>query len=217
MKYIKKLELDLIFWPSIIQNENDALENYFILIGTGNEWKKGELVDFFEDYKPFKQRLLELVNCEIKYLQERIKNINGLKGIINKCKPYSNDVKEEVEKYNRTNKKERINILILRTFRKMFVYNVDDDKRLLKAAKLISIYLQLSNDPYPPRIKQTLYPVSEYSPIMKLPDNIKEDWLKAAQKAIYMTEQKEKTQSDKDFLDKAQERINTIKKQRGLL
>jgi hypothetical protein len=73
-------------------------------------------------------------------------------------------------------------------------------------------------DPPDPNHKYNLHPLWERSTIMKLPDNIKDDWLLAAEKALNMIRDGIYVASEKDkkFLKKARLRVNKLKKSRGM-
>ncbi len=66
--------------------------------------------------------------------------------------------------------------------------------------------------------KYELYPLWEKSTIMLIPDNIKDDWLLAAEKALDMVRDKIyiPSESDKKFLRKARRRVNELKKMGGI-
>ena len=71
-------------------------------------------------------------------------------------------------------------------------------------------------DPPDPNHEYKLYPLYERSTIMQLPDNIKEDWLLAAEKALDMVKDGVyiASEDDKKYLRKARRRVNKLKKMR---
>lgn len=61
-----------------------------------------------------------------------------------------------------------------------------------------------------PKTSRELYPICQYAKIMCLPEDIKSDWLVAAQKAIKMTRYYKLTKSNKEYLLKARKAIKLL-------
>ena len=206
MNYEKTLELSLILWPSTIPNEDRFLESYFIVLGTGCEWINGDLVDTFEDALPLRERVDKFIDNTIRYTQNYLESNarfevdlknNGVTRLFDQPKK---------ETYER--------LILLRYFKKNIIDTIDNDDELIKAAKLVSIYSQLTdyykNVRSNSRSSNKLYPLSNESPIMIIPDNVNDDWLEAAKKAIIVARSKERTERDDMFLDKSEERIKEL-------
>ena len=208
MNYEKTLELSLILWPSTIPNEDRFLESYFIVLGTGCEWINGDLVDTFEDALPLRERVDKFIDNTIRYTQDYLEsNVKlGLDSILQENrvdKLFNQPIKETYER-----------LILLRYFKKNIIDTIDNDDELIKAAKLVSIYSQLTdyykNVRSNSRSSNKLYPLSNESPIMIIPDNVNDDWLEAAKKAIIVARSKERTERDDMFLDKSEERIKEL-------
>jgi hypothetical protein len=98
---------------------------------------------------------------------------------------------------------------------------IDTDSKYIK-----ELFMEwLSNGHYgpPPDPPDTnheykLYPLYERSTIMELPDNIKDDWLLAAEKALDMVKKGIyiASEEDKKYLRRARIRVNKLKKSRRL-
>ena len=61
-----------------------------------------------------------------------------------------------------------------------------------------------------PRVITEMYPICEYAGIANLPDDIQEDWLEAAKKAIVVAQSLERTIEDEEWLAWAELRIEQL-------
>jgi hypothetical protein len=97
----------------------------------------------------------------------------------------------------------------------------DTDSKYIKelfTERLNNGYWGPPPDPPDTNRKYNLYPLYERSTIMELPDNVKDDWLLAAEKALDMVKKGVyiASKGDKKYLRRARIRVNSLKKSRGL-
>jgi hypothetical protein len=199
MNYETALKLNSIFWQC---SEDEFLTHSFFLIGTTAEWVNGELVNH-EDARPLKERILSFLEREIEYSRNNILCFTRALADM--------EENERVTKKRIEIEKDRQRVLVLNYFKKSFIDGVEDEQKLLKAIELISLYSELS-DTIPHEAQTSLHPVMNGSPITILPDNIKQDWLEAAQKAICIARTKNCSKHEETILDEAEFNINRIRK-----
>ena len=146
-------------YPSISGNKLDVYDHLFLTIGNGYDWVNGELID------PYNKRL------NILSIEDAIDNL------------FNNESRIDLTTdrmffyIGELNKGEKVVKESLQYDLKRYAQDV---KTIINAEKLVNQNLFeiepiISLDGLEP--KCTLYPLSKYSAIMNIPDDIKPDWL----------------------------------------
>jgi hypothetical protein len=197
MNVYNTIKNSLILYPSIYRNALDVYVHLFICIGNGYEWKNGQLVSIQKEKKATVEDGVD--RCLKFHLIEH----NPVE---------SHDALKDNEEYylkaiNRSymrmigyvkdifNWKDKMND---------FSFAWDEDYRKLNARNLNQ------------QDKQMFYNFCHYSRICNLPDNIKKDWLEAAEKmyniVIENIDRLECINDETELLAKVKERIEELKK-----
>jgi hypothetical protein len=201
--YKETLEWSYKLYPTLHATELDVLNQLFFVIGNGTEWENGELCDKF--YSSFEEQ-------EIDVLRQREHDRKRYAELDKACEEFNSTLNELLKNDPAQQKLiKRFQHIIVDESNIEQAQKLEIEKRIEQARKLsdgiksgFCWYLNDNNE-----LIQTMYPVSEYSRIMNLPDDIKPDWLAAAKLAIqYALEGKWiLTESDKTFILKAQQRV----------
>lgn len=163
----------LMAWPLIETNRLTVLDQMFLTIGNGYEWKNGELVERVNGREitpediPTAEEAVKLVVQDTLIDQDpaqwysvwKRREKDPEKILRDSFKYYAEIITGQID-------------LIYRIEERMQDMSVPDRKRYP--------YSFITDKSVPSRFKTGLYPISEYSDICNLPDNIKPDWLKEA-------------------------------------
>ena len=146
-------------YPSISGNKLDVYDHLFLTIGNGYYWVNGELID------PYNKRL-NILSIE-----------DGIDNLFNNESRIDLTTDRMFFYIGELNKGEKVVKESLQYDLKRYAQDV---KTIINAEKLVNQNLFeiepiISLDGLEP--KCTLYPLSKYSAIMNIPDDIKPDWL----------------------------------------
>lgn len=201
MTFEKTLRSSLMFFPYIFHNALEAYDHFFLVVGNGYEWKNGQLVSH-EDKKP---NLREAIQKEIKTtLKDDIFDLD----FYNASKDIFESDTEAINYFFETSKKMKeheVNGLLKRVD---MIFNTDERMTdfSFEAIENEITYKTSLNE------KFMFYPISKYSEICNLPDNIKKDWLEAAERFYnFMLEHKDRVEDPKNFIPRIGERIKELK------
>lgn len=199
MKYKESLALSFKFYPTLYEKEEDVLHQYFFVNGNGLSWFEGELVELKYDRHTGDAWPYTLEELEARNVRDK-------------------------ESLKRQRQEMRQSMKAL--FPEDYAGRTDDDDSWMdpETPEEIAAYHKKHKELFASFMgieeyeaeRRKLYPLCEYARILHLPDNIKPDWLDAAERAIAWAESPEvvTTDSDKEFLVKAKERILEIKSNR---
>lgn len=141
-------------YPAIFSNVADVMDHLFLTVGNGYEWVNGELIDKSDN-------IPNLQSAFDKLKHNNIDNTNTDRLVYSIIKDLLNHPSLDMlnDTYNRIIKirHKEINRLVEHSYQ---IANVDEI--LLKPLQLEATY--------------DLYPLSEYSCIMNIPDDITDDW-----------------------------------------
>lgn len=165
----------LMAWPLIETNRLIVLDQMFLTIGNGYEWKDGELVEpvrggeITPEDIPTVEEAVKLVVQDTLIDQDpaqwypiwELKEKDPEKILRDKFKDYAEVITGQIE-------------LIYRIEERMQDMSVPDRKRYP--------YSFITDKSVPSRLNTVFYPICEYSDICNLPDDIKPDWLREARK-----------------------------------
>ncbi len=195
MNVEKTLRIALLNFPGIFPNAFSVYHHWFCVCGNGYEWENGELISLFEAHN-----VTTVEDAIIKHLEQYLISEweeGGLvKGILDL---YTNHkgAKEYIIQHN----KETIKYVRM-TF--------DIENRMTD----FDIKKELELAPNTP-IK--FYPISEYSGLCTVPDDIKDDWLCAVKKMVdIMEEHKSMITGDMDKYNEAREKIYKLYDERRI-
>lgn len=189
----------LILYPSIYKNALDVYSHMFICIGNGYEWKNGQLVSI-EDRKlaTVEEGVIKCLNFHL-VDHDPEEYMDALKPLL---------TEEQYRKHKIANYKRYIDEVkdVFRWEEKIDDFSFAWDEEYQK--------LHERNEKHPH--KQTFINFCNYSKICNLPDNIKKDWLEAAEKMyniiIENIDRLECRKDETELLTKVKERIKELKK-----
>lgn len=205
MKYEKVKELSFRHYPRLYLHEDDLLLHLFFTNGNGYTWFNGELVyltyDSDDNPRPItEEELVEQNNRHREQMYQDSIKLEKERDLIwdeifpNKPNPHKNtdpyyESQEEEIKYRESSFKLKPEVQCW--------YRVEGSERNRFGHIVRSIY-------------------EPGARVMHLPDDIKPDWLDAADKAIHLAESPYCRMMDKDraYIEKAKARIVEIKSQR---
>ena len=199
----------LMLYPSITLNALDAYEHLFCVIGNGYEWKNGELVELCEPEDasvPTTQKAVdkalrfELLNNPSSALETAMFHLN-----------LDEDDKDSMKKC--------IEDLMLRTYK-----SINEDLSLIfQTDDRMNDFEPHTKERYP-EVRHIypfrIYELCEYSKMCCLPDDIKPDWLEAAEKIYEFVKahrelwSEDRIQNYEEWLLKIEARIKELKERR---
>lgn len=186
----------ILTYPRIFNSKLSLYNHLFLTVGNGYVWFNGELCDryndgimtksFINDYQIIEKSIEKVLNDDFSY--------DLMESYLDTCK----ETKSIIEYFKNFNKNSLKQIkTILNTDN---IINENLDYSLIKE---YDEYIGMKQ-------YQILYPLSEFSAILNIPDNIKEDWKKAI-KEFYdfiITSQDENIIK---YKEKNSDLLNTIK------
>lgn len=197
MNVYNTIKNSLILYPSIHKNALDVYVHLFICIGNGYEWKNGQLVSIQKEKKATVEDGVD--KCLKFHLIEHnpVESHNILKDdeefylkVINRSYTRTIGYVNDIFKW-----KERMND---------FSFAWDEEYKRINE-------INPKHDG-----KQMFYNLCNYSGICNLPDNIKKDWLEAAEKIyniiIENIDRLDCMEDTEELLSKVKERIEELKK-----
>lgn len=202
----------ILLYPNMY-NALKVYNHLFCVIGNGYEWVDGELVDKSNEQRPIWR------NEAVKHIIEDLMNESSVE----------NDI-EDVKSILKLNDKEFSEVNILKGYVK------SKKKELLSDVLMTLIYeIRMSDfevpsaEKYPESLFLTLrekidkdyiwttYPLSDYSAICCIPDDVKDDWLEGAEKMLEFLESHPQNvrecdlERNKEWYEKIHKRISEIK------
>ena len=205
----------ILLYPNMY-NALKVYNHLFCVIGNGYEWVDGELVDKSNEQRPIWR------NEAVKHIIEDLMNESSVE----------NDI-EDVKSILKLNDKEFSEVNILKGYVK------SKKKELLSDVLMTLIYeIRMSDfevpsaEKYPESLFLTLrekidkdyiwttYPLSDYSAICCIPDDVKDDWLEGAEKMLEFLESHPQNvrecdlERNKEWYEKIHQRISEIKSSR---
>lgn len=177
------LEKCLLTYPLIFKNAFDVYEHLFIVAGTGYEWKDGQLSKYGGE-----KYCSNIEESIIKQIENTF--IKGEKNIIESL-PYMN----KYISWTTSN-------LIEERIKPLFHIEEYMNDFSIKEEKINGLSL-----------RNKIYPINNLSNIYLIPENIKNDWLKAAKKMIDILENnKDKFHEywDYDVYEETKRKINAV-------
>ena len=197
MNVEKTLRIALLNFPTIFPNAFSVYHHWFCVCGNGYEWENGELISY-ADY------ITTVEDAIIKQLEQSLISDweEGLvKNILDLYTNYKGANVEFISKYIIRHNKETIKYVKM-TF--------DIENRM--ADFDIRKELELA-----PNTPIQFYPISEYSKLYTIPDDIKDDWLYAVKKMVdIMEEHKFMITGDIDKYNEAKEKIYKLYDERRI-
>lgn len=191
MEFQKYLRKCLLCYPTIYTNALEVYNHLFCVIGNGYDWVDGELIstgsrcEKYDGYITVKDAVLGFLEEELVVDWQ-----NDISVTRDFAKLYTSP--EEIAKYVA-----RHNKSVIEDVKKIF--NVDERINDFSIPKTIVGEFKF-------------YPLSTYSAICNIPDDIKPDWLNAAKKMIdLMEEHKDILEDPENLLESTKERILDLK------
>lgn len=195
----------LLNFPRIFPNALSVYDHWFCVIGNGYEWKDGELIVPYKQDKKYSAKTIK--QAVLNFIENSMVNIwkRTNEAPVSFFSIYKDEDVEKcldfINRYMLSNSTQNFNYI------KMIF---DTDKRMLDFSIPVDPVLSKKKD-----YKFTFYPLYEYSRICNIPDDIKDDWLKAAKQMIdIMEEHKDLVKDEDNLFDKAKERVNNLYNER---
>lgn len=201
MTFKNSLKYALMYWSYIYPNALEVYDHFFLVIGNGYEWKNGQLVSKDQE-RP------NLRNAIKKEIETTFEN-HGLDPIDEyyMVKDNYDNQDEAVEQFieqEESLKASKVRRLIQRID---LIFNTKERMNDFRFDPIESQETFKFLDE-----KFTFYPISKYSKICNLPDNIKPDWLEAAEKFYnFILEHKDRIEDTENLLPSVGERIKWLK------
>lgn len=183
-------------YPSLFVDEADVLHHLFFVNGNGYEWVEGQLVDVCSP-----EQDLDATRAQDKRRLEWEAKMAAAKG--SDTRFYEQQLALIAKSPAAQRRAERQYRIRRCTQRRPPGSRIRDCHYLDEGGKL----------------RRYLYPLCEYADILHVPDDVKSDWLKAAEKALSLVggplvHRPGETQRNKLYLRQAQKRIDGIKEKR---
>lgn len=204
---VKKM---LMLYPSITLNALDAYEHLFCVIGNGYEWKDGELVELCDPEDagvPTLQKAIYKV-LRRKLLDNPAISLEAAMFVLNQ--------KGDDEK---DNTKQCIEELFKRTYKSLN----EDLSLIFRTEERMNDFEPHTAERYP-EVRHiwpvNIYELCEYSEMCCLPDDIKPDWLEAAEKMYGFVKthrelwSEDRIQNYEEWLPKVEARIKELKRKK---
>lgn len=186
----------ILTYPRIFNSKLSLYNHLFLTVGNGYVWFNGELCDryndgimtksFINDYQIIEKSIENVLNDDFSY--------DLMESYLDTCK----ETKSIIEYFKNFNKNSLKQIKTILNTNNIINENLDDS-----LIKEYDEYIGMKE-------YQILYPLSEFSAILNIPDNIKEDWKKSI-KEFYdfiITSQDENIIK---YKEKNSDLLNTIK------
>lgn len=190
----------LLLYPGVTLNALDAYDHMFCVIGNGYEWKDGELVELSEDSNKV-PTLKEAIDKVLKFRLVDNTTVCGLQTAIFAL--HTDDmeqIKQDLIKYNKR-MYDALNEDI------SLIMRVDERLEDLEP-HTVGRYLEVRHF-----YEFNFYGLSEYSKLCCLPDDIKPDWLEAAEYMLdfIKTHKYLWHKGDEEWIPKIESRIKELK------
>lgn len=155
----------ILTYPRIFNSKLSLYDHLFLTIGNGYVWFNGELCDryndgimtksFINDYQIIEKSIENVLNDDFSYdlMESYLDTCEETKSIIEYFKNFNKNSLKQIKTILNTDN----------------IINENLDYSLIKE---YDEYIGMKQ-------YQILYPLSEFSAILNIPDNIKEDWKKA--------------------------------------
>lgn len=155
----------ILTYPRIFNSKLSLYNHLFLTVGNGYVWFNGELCDryndgimtkgFINDYQIIEKSIENVLNDDFSY--------DLMESYLDICE----ETKSIIEYFKNFNKNSLKQIKTILNTNNIINENLDDS-----LIKEYDEYIGMKE-------YQILYPLSEFSAILNIPDNIKEDWKKA--------------------------------------
>lgn len=191
MDFKNTLRTSLMMYPSIHPNALTVYDHLFCVIGNGYSWENGELVEHGKKATSVKDAVIKaiefhLIDPVVDPFDHIDIGLDYIKEILNYKYKH---VIEEIE-------------MIFDVDSRMKDFSFETPDKYFGYGKHLTV-----------EDKYMLYDICEYSKICNLPDDIKPDWLEAAEKMYeILVANPERVKDDKNLLPKVKERIEELKK-----
>jgi len=211
---VRRLLMD---WPSLYKSRSDVMENLFCCYGTGYDWIDGEIAfEYGEDaYQEMHARARErrpVTDDPQVILAARRAGMS------------------EQERQREDERAAEMTALLAKYPGEEPYVPVEVEVARLEADEARYVWENIDALCQRRMPRPQIYPMSEYSPLARIPDDVKDDWLDAAQEAVWMVlasvttsdasigysvEQQERAVfRQHEYARDAQARINQIRKAR---
>ena len=190
MTFKDTLRTSLMLFPSIHPNALTVYDHLFCVIGNGYSWENGELVENGETQVSLKDAVIKSIEFHLMDpVVDPFDNIDlGLDYVKIILNHKYKSVIDEIE-------------MIFDVDNRMKDFSFETPDKYFGYDKHLTI-----------EDKYMLYDICEYSKICNLPDDIKPDWLEAAEKMYdIIVTNPERVKDDKNLLPKVKERIEELK------
>lgn len=188
MDFETTLKSCLMEYPSIFPNALSVYDHLFCTIGNGYEWENGQLVDG-------KDKAITIEEAVVKQIQDLIDDP------IERFTVF--------EDFDFGTAKKILNAHYKRIIK--YVKMIFDTDNRMKDFSFDVIDEEFISKVFDDKCK--LYPLSKYSHICNIPDDVQYDWLMAAKKMYdIIIENEDRVDGEKEWLPKIGERIDTLLK-----
>ena len=199
----------LMVYPSVCINALDVYDHLFCTIGNGFEWKDGELVEISE---------VSEFPLKVPTLYEALDNAMQFKLLDH---PYSMFESTQVIYKMRHDDKEDMEEIVNSFSKKMYNMLKESVSLICRTEERLDDFDVPTLERYPEIFMKNyefrLYGLCEYSELFNLPDDIKPDWLDAAERILeFIKNHPETWRKDYDdeynkWIPKIEERIKELK------
>lgn len=189
------LKRSLLNYPTIFPNAFSVYHHWFCVVGNGYEWKDGELVH--KIIPGYEDNLAEDKDqAIIRYLNDNLINEWKEDGTARRFLKLNMSDEEDITKYVIRHNKDVI----------------EDIKRIIDIEQRMKDFTIRKNiDLYADKSEFKFYPLSKYSHICDIPDNIKPEWLSAVMEMVkIMDANQEKIEDPENFFPKVKERVKEL-------
>jgi hypothetical protein len=191
MNFEKTLRNSLMMYPSIHPNALTVYDHLFCVVGNGYHWEDGELVKMEEKEATLREAIVKSLN--------RIIDSDILSFIFCEIEVFGSEHVKKLIKHRLEEASKEVDMIF------------DIDIRM-QDFSFETIDKHFGYDKSMGAKKYELYGVFEYSKICSLPDNIKKDWLEAAERFYnFMLEHKDRVEYSKNFIPQIGKRIKELK------
>ena len=188
MKFEKTLRACLMMYPGIFPNALTVYDHLFCVIGNGYRWENGELVDSNDKEDMLKDAVIKTLKFHL--FESPMNSFDSIAEL-------GVDFVKRRLKFNYETTIKEIE-MIFDTDRRMQDFSFENADKYFGYANVEEKY--------------TLYDLSEYSKICNLPDDIKKDWLEAAEIFYkFILEHRDRIEDKHNLLPKVGERIQELK------
>lgn len=194
----------LLNFPRIFPNALSVYDHWFCVIGNGYEWKDGELSVPYKHDKKYSAKTAEqaVINLlQYAIIEDWTDEKSTILSIIKAFMEEGPDNIKFIQNFVLSQNMQTMDYveMIFNTKNRMNDFSIPVDTVLSKRKDY----------------KFTFYPLCKYSRICNIPDDIKDDWLKAAKQMIdIMEEHKDLVKDEDNLFDKIKERVNNLYNER---